>query len=239
LSFARYAAIVKNLRGVVVGYLEEPGCVDSIKWLAARFRYRDLGVGPLMVNAYRDSISRYLGGKPLREIVFPLSELREFAVRLSEQLGLDAMISEALVLASTYVSPLLAIGTRVREALEKLSVAKIVTDVKSLDVQGWKLHLRIADYTILDFYEQCVTECMQLLSRGLEGVEEILRNRVERIERDTKRYWRISKSSGEPFLLYIDMLRASIDVLRKASFSENVAAALAIVPVVCIPPGMK
>jgi len=35
--FARYAAIVKNLRGVVLFNMDEDGVEDSIKWLVNRF----------------------------------------------------------------------------------------------------------------------------------------------------------------------------------------------------------
>jgi hypothetical protein len=42
--FARYAAVVKNLRGVALFDLGEEGSWDSVEWLVRRFRYRDLGV---------------------------------------------------------------------------------------------------------------------------------------------------------------------------------------------------
>ena len=70
VDFARYAAIVKNLRGVVAADLEESGVEESIKWLASRFRYRDLGVGPMMVERFGSELQKFLGGKPLRELVF-------------------------------------------------------------------------------------------------------------------------------------------------------------------------
>ncbi len=233
-----YAAIVKNLRGVVVGYLDEEGCEDSVKWLVARFRYRDLGLGPSLVDRYRDIVSKYLGGKPFRQLVYPVSELRDFALSLAKELRVDELITEALILASTYVSPLIAIGKKAKNALENFALAKVLTNIGSMNLQDWKLHLRIADYTILDFYEGCILEAMELIKRGLEGIDLILRSRRERISKDVKRYWRISKSSGETFLMYIDMLDIAKNVLKERKFSENVAAALAIVPVVFIPPGM-
>ena len=42
--FARYAAVVKNLRGIALFDLGEEGSWDSVEWLVRRFRYRDLGV---------------------------------------------------------------------------------------------------------------------------------------------------------------------------------------------------
>ncbi|NPA97570.1 MAG: hypothetical protein GXO32_08225 [Crenarchaeota archaeon] len=238
MSFARYAAIVKNLRGVIAAHLDEDGCEESIKWLAARFRYRDLGVGPTLLARYRSKLERYLG-KPLRQLVYPVSELERFANELGRALGLEETAAEALVLASTYISPLIAIGRQTIAVYEKLAAAKVLTDLSSMKVQDWKLHLRIADYTVLDFYEQCVTESIELLRSGLVNAEKIVEERRSRISSDIKRYWRISRSQGEPFLLYIDMLRVSLSILREKEFSENVAAALAIVPVVCVPPGMR
>jgi len=46
VSFARYAAIVKNLRGVVLADLLEEAASRGLEWLTKRFRYRDLGVVP-------------------------------------------------------------------------------------------------------------------------------------------------------------------------------------------------
>jgi len=45
----------------------------------------------------------------------------------------------------------------------------VVRACKEMDLQSWKLHLRIADYTALDFYER-VLEVLRSLSVGLEDI---------------------------------------------------------------------
>ncbi|MEM3763504.1 MAG: hypothetical protein QW721_03740 [Desulfurococcaceae archaeon] len=47
MSFSRYAAIVKNLRGVMLFNMDEEGVEASIHWLVKRFRYRNLGLHQL------------------------------------------------------------------------------------------------------------------------------------------------------------------------------------------------
>jgi hypothetical protein len=48
--FSSYAAIVKNLRGVVLLDPDEEGAWTTMEWLVKRFRYRDLGVTPTTYN---------------------------------------------------------------------------------------------------------------------------------------------------------------------------------------------
>ena len=236
MAFARYAATVKNLRGVALFDLGEEGVEKSIKWLASRFRYRDIGVGPSIATRFRAALSRYLGGKPFKEIVLPIPSLGKLVDLLRELHNLPHEVSEALVLSSVYISPLLIVGNRYLEHVAKLSTRVVyVDDPKKMDTNSWKLHLRIADYTILDFYEGCVEEALRVL-RGEASVDEVVEDRRRRIEKDVRRYWRIAKESGTPFLLYIDMLsllRGSINELE-----EDHAAGLAIVSAVFIPPDM-
>ncbi len=240
VDFARYAAIVKNLRGVVVADLDEEGVEDSIRWLASRFRYRDLGVGPRMLEKFRSKLERFLGGKPLRELVYPVPQIPRFVEILSNVVGIDPMLAEAITLASTYISPLMVVGNRFLNIVENLGV-EIVRVSKEMDTQSWKLHMRIADYTILDFYEQCIEEAIRAIEAAKRGdtkiVEEVVKSRRERIAKDVGRYWRIRSSEGRTFLVYIDVLnlvKRIVDQLEKEH-----AAALAIVPAVIIPPGMR
>ena len=237
--FARYAALVKNLRGVVVFDLSEENVKETIKWLVNRFKYRNLGLPPSLVEKYKEEIKKYLEGKPFKRIVYPVPELRNVASIILEEANIPFELSESLVLASSYISPLLVLGRKFLPFIEKLSVevVKICKD-KTLDVKQWKLHLRIADYTILDFYEESVIEAMNLITRShvlsKEELDLVLENRFKRIKEDTKRYWRIKCSEGKPFLFYIDMLNVVKDRIKY--LSENQAATLSIVPVVHIAP---
>ena len=241
--FARYAAIVKNLRGVVLFDLSEEGTWDSVEWLTRRFRYRDLGLTPSVYRRYPERLERYLGGNPFRLLTYPLPELERFSEELSRCAGIDYEVAELLVLSSTYVSPAIAIGRRFEPQLSRLSV-EVVRTCRELSVEDWKLHLRIADYTILDMYENAVSGALGIVEGcSAEGLERTLNDRLEGIRRDVRRYWRIL--CGEPtaraFLYYVDNLRL---YLRGCGLGElcgrsDIAAALAVVPVVSIPPGMR
>jgi len=239
VNFAKYAAIVKNLRGVVIADLNEEGVESSIQWLVLRFKYRNLGIGPHMLNSFRDKLARYLGGKPFRELTYPIPQLLQFT-RILQSVGIELLLAEGLSLASTYISPLMVIGNKYAQVLERLGVTFIKVS-KELSIQEWKLHMRIADYSILDSYEECIEEGLRAINAAKEGnediINDILRAREARILKDASRYWRIRSESGRTFLIYIDVLKLIKDKLR--SLSTDQAVALAIIPVILIPLGMK
>ena len=235
--FARYAALVKNLRGVVAFDLEEEGVGDVIRWLVSMFKYRNLGLPPTLIVKYGDKVGKYLGGKPFREIVYPVPELEKLSSIVSEEAKIPYELSEGFVLASTYISPLLVLGSMFVGFVENLAVETVRVCGK-LDVKQWKLHLRIADYTVFDFYEKSVLEAMQLISKQRVLTEEelnsVLEARLKRIREDTKRYWRIKCSEGKPFLYYVDMLNVLKNRIKQ--LSENHSAALSIIPVIHVAP---
>ena len=240
MSFARYAAIVKNLRGVVLADIDEDGVWSSVMWLVNRFRYRDLGVVPSVVKRYRSLLERYLNGNPFRELVSPTGSIQIFIERLGRASGLPLEVVELLALSSAYVSPAIVIGNRYSGYLKEVST-DVVNVCKDMDTNSWKLHLRIADYTILDIYEASVGEVLNAIEKGVsrELLEKISDGRRSVIEADKKRYWRIACDSGKPFLYYVDMVNI---VLRYYVYKDLVAdhaACLSIVPVVMIPPNMK
>ncbi len=224
VSFAMYAGLVKNLRGVV--YCCGCGWEEVAGWLERRFRYRNLGVPP--------SLRGRVCGGPFVDLWYPVESVGRVAGVLGGKLG-DSALGEALVLASCYVSPLLVLGEGAGSLVERISVG-VVRCSKEMGVNDWKLHLRIADYTILDMYRDCVVEALRVL-RGEAGVEDVLEARRERVERDVKRYWRIAGGEGWVFLGYVDLLallRGDLDALREVGLDS--AACLAVVPAVCIEP---
>ncbi len=242
--FARYAAIVKNLRGVVLFDLNEEGVMDSIKWLVKRFRYRDLGLLPSVLTKYREALQPYLNGNPFRELVYPVPELETLTSYLERCLRIPRPVAELLVLSSTYISPGIVVGSTYIEYIKQLAQATVYT-CKEMDTNSWKLHLRIADYTILDFYERAVTESLGILlaeNKQLESVNAVLEERSKRILEDTKRYWRLRCEEGEqpirPFLFYIDNLRLFVNCGIQPQ-EPNYAAALAIIDVVYVPSGLS
>ena len=137
------------------------------------------------------------------------------------------------------------IGSSFKSYIEENSI-EIVRTCKEMDIKSWKLHLRIADYTILDMYEENVCEALRIISglksksMKLSELEEILRNRVARVQRDVKRYWRIKCDEGRPFLYYVDLLSKVIDKIARGELDadkliEEYSASLTIIPVVYVP----
>jgi len=236
MSFAKYAALVKNLRGVVIADLDEGGVWESIEWLVARFRYRDLGLPPGMLAAYRHRLERYLGGNPFRELVAPVKSV-ERVVDMFSSAGVSRTVAEGLVYASVYVSPLIVVGAAFLDEFRELSVGGVLV-CKEMDLESWRLHLRIADYVILDFYERAVDEALEAI-RGAVDVSALLGERAKRVSADRKRFWRIMCGEGREFLFYVDNLRIAAEKGLLGRLDEDSAAALAIVPAVVVPPGMR
>jgi len=104
------------------------------------------------------------------------------------------------------------------EYLAKFAIEEVNVCSK-MDVRSWKLHLRIADYTILDNYEEMVKQSLLFIDKlrvgDKSGFEEILSKRRESASRDKKRYWRILCDQGDPLLLYIDPYCLSLNTFRE------------------------
>ena len=238
--FARYAAIVKNLRGVLVADLDSDYSWRVVEWLVRKFRYRDLGLPPGVVSRHRDRISRYLGGNPFHELVYPVAGLERVAGILGEVLGWPEELAEGLTLASVYISPLMVSGSSYTELLETVSVGE-VTVCRPIDDRQAKLHLRIADYSILDSYQQSVDEAVNFIKHlnegSLEAADRIIEARRGKAAKDRRRYWRILCDTGSTFLLYVDPLVALRKLAKegpKLGLSEDHAAALALVPAIVL-----
>ncbi|MEM1644801.1 MAG: hypothetical protein QXL96_02840 [Ignisphaera sp.] len=238
MSFSKYAALIKNLRGVVLANIEEPGVWNNIKWLTKRFRYRNLGLTPTLANIYRDKLTPYLNGNPFIELTPPINAVTTLVEILAKTIPVRLEVIELLVYASTYISPAIVVGTTYFEELGSLAI-DVIYVCKDMDTSSWKLHLRIADYTILDFYKECVDEAIEVLISSnpklrLELLTKVVEKRRDRISKDKKRYWRISCDRGKPFLLYIDMANLIIKYELLDYLEVEHAAGLTIVPVVVI-----
>ncbi|MEM4699658.1 MAG: hypothetical protein QXT74_01750 [Candidatus Nezhaarchaeales archaeon] len=233
---SRYASIVKNLRGVVLLDVEEGE--EGVRWLRDRFKYRNLGVPPATLEEARGFFEGKLGGRPFVELAYPSGALAELARALAEALGEEFRVVEGIVLASAYVSPVLVVGRRAVEGVARLAT-DFVESRLDMDLRQWKLHLRIADYTVLDLYRWS-TEHAEALLEGRVGLQEFRREREARIRRDKARYWRLTRAEGAPwkFLFYID-LASKLDgpllervrgIGAEASAGLGIEAAVAISP---------
>ena|GEM_PF-294439 len=237
--FSKYASVVKNLRGVI---LTDPYLDSSkvIEWLIERFKYRNIGISQMLIGKNPKFFSRWLNGKPFIEIYHPIRETSFLVGVLEDVLGFNDYVCDSIVLSSIYISPLLVVNAELFNQILKVSIDHVELRVR-LKVKDWKLHLRIADYTILDMYKQCIEDAEKLWSLNVE-LSRFIKNRSEIVGRDKKRYWRLS--SGElsegVFLAYFDAASliakkqleklSILEVLRKLPI--DVAAGLSIVPVV-------
>ncbi len=235
-SFARYAAIVKNLRGVVLADFSEERVSEEVDWLTKRFKYRDLGVVPWVLENFGDRLRGRLGGNPFRELYAPVEAVAEAVDAFQGALGVSRAVAELLVFASTYISPGILAGERFLGELRGLAEDSVFA-CRKMDLNSWKLHLRIADYTVLDFYERSVEEAIAS-HRGEADVEAVLGERKSRISRDKKRYWRIACDEGELFLLYVDNLALAHRKSLLKSLKAEACPALSIVPVVYLNPAL-
>ncbi len=237
--FSYYAAIVKNLRGVVIFDPEANGSWDRVKWLVRKFKYRNLGLPPIVVEKHRKELGKYLSGNPFVELAYPVEEVEALPAVMVEH-GVPRELAEALVLASVYISPLLVIGEEYIKLLERYSIDKVLV-CRELNDNEWKLHLRIADYSILDMYKERVFEILDAIENNLldeEFLEKVFEKRRADVAKDKKRYWRIVCDHGKPFILYIDVLNTITKIIGVEKLIELVknkkelVAGLAIVPAV-------
>jgi len=244
---------VKNLRGVVLLDPRDDLTPNFLRWLNRRFRYRVLGISPLVLEGLRRR-----GFSPTRQVKplhYPSKELSELVKRLSSMLGsVPEDVVESAVMASAYVSPLIVFGEPSRFILGLAT--RVVKTVVKLNNALLKLHMRIADYSILDYYVKNL-ELLERLWRGELSGKEFAELRKDMVVKDSKRYWRLTTQPGkggkrgagkvevleepQPFLAYVDPLSllvregGGVEVIRDFSF-EDVGAGLVIIPSVIIPP---
>ncbi len=249
VSFSRYAALVKNLRGVLIIDPNDELAPNILRWLSRRFRYRLVGVPPKVLEGLR---SRGLNlTKQLRPLHYPSGSLVDLVRACIDYLGsTDEVLVEGAVLASTYVSPAIAFGEEVIREVTELAIHVVNSKVR-LDNQYMKLHLRIADYSILDAYEADI-ELLRKLWLGHVSPREYVRRKEVEVSKDAKRYWRLTKPdtrggklkecNPHPFIAYLDipaaLTRKSEEVIKELTSRfrfDDVGAGLVTVPTVTIP----
>jgi len=233
LRLSNYLAHVKNLRGVIFGSGSKDSVINGIKWLKQRFRYRNLAVPTQLIKNYPEVES--LIKEPLLKFSYPLPEVSGVAEVLAE-LTDDYRLSEAVVLASSLISPVIAVGNDVVDKLRKYCIAEVLTE-KELGVQDYKLHMRIADYSVLDMYIEMVTLSEEVL-RNPSKLSSAIKVREERAKEDIKRYWRISGGGGRPIVMYLDPLKVlgtgGVRKLRTLGDPGRVSIALSLITAIII-----
>ena len=239
-GFHIYAAVVKNLRGVIYSSLPPEAFKEKLSWLRKRFRYRNLGLTPSTLERYGDEVKPYVG-RLLLELREPEPALKDLIGFYEQLTDLPRPVLEAYCYASVYVSPVLVLGRECVNDLSPLAVEKVLVN-RELSDKEYKLHMRIADYTVLDFYAWATSGALEALRvmAGGQDARPILEERLERIRKDKRRYWRVISDEGCEFLLYLDLLlllaRAGPSELEGilSSYGWVAPATLAIVSAVII-----
>lgn len=234
--FSQYAALVKNLRGVVFAYFEKENVEETLSWLTKKFKYRNLGVPPTIYSKVEKYFEGKINGKPFVKLEYPVHSLKNLVKLIGENFKIEYEVVETVILASTYVSPIMVMGWEAFKKLEKICASRVDSTI-SLNDFGWKLHFRIVDYTVLDFYGWSVNHSKQLWSQKL-NLKKFLEERKNKIEKDKKRYWRLQKGEEKPFplILYVDLAQLIAQKLENKNFKkkflglpvEEVSAGLAI-----------
>ncbi|MEM0007482.1 MAG: hypothetical protein QXP16_02360 [Candidatus Bathyarchaeia archaeon] len=163
--------LVKNLRGII--YLSRDVSPEKeVEWLKRKFRYRELGVS--------ETLKLELKWKKL----------------LTLPKIVDNPVLDSLILASSFVCPLIVLKEESLKDFENAVVASLKTKEKLGD-KDLKFNLRLVNYAITDFY----TKSIELaLHSDLDG-------RKRLAEKDLKRFWRIPENtSGKTLIAYIDPL---------------------------------
>ncbi len=229
--FTSYVKLVKNLRGVVLFDPKDKSYLEGIGWLSSRFRYRNLGVPPMLASRLPEKLFR---GRVFRRLFYPVEPLAELPF-IMMRTGVPNYFAEAIVLSSVYISPILLISRSLEDALSKgcLGMVKVCG---GLSVKDWKLHVRIAGYSIIDFYEDMIDLSLEYIRGSKNDGKEIIEKRMGIVINDAKRYWRISCGENETpldvFIYYYDPLKPMVKHgLRKLLKPEH-APGLSVVPVV-------
>jgi hypothetical protein len=229
MMLALHAAIAKNLRGIVLLNPIEDKALDTLRWLAKRFKYRDLGFTPSLSV----KLKAYSGGfrSPFRELVYPSASFEKLVEVFAGKLQIPLELSELLIFSSIYISPAILIGESYRPYIESISCYTVKTR-RYLTISDWKLHMRIVGYAILDFYEDSIEESLEAIKNPREYTSIIEKRRIK-IAKDTRRYWRIAAIDGRSLVYYVDNLELAFKTGIREIESDWIAG-LSIVTIINI-----
>lgn len=163
--------LVKNLRGVVY-FSEDTSPKTEFDWLKRRFRYRELGVS--------ESLKLELKWKNL--LTLPKIE--------------NDPILDSLFQASRFICPLIVLKEQSLKDFGNAVITRFKTSER-LNDKDLKFNIRLANYSITDFYLKSIELAAK---HDMEG-------RKKLAERDLKRFWRVKEdANGKTLIAYIDPL---------------------------------
>jgi len=232
VDFIEYVYLLKMIRGIL---LARSTISDDVKnWLRRAIRWRPVGVGSKTRKILGKSGFR---SKTVLNLVYAFQSHKKLSSLLSE-CGLSEEASEALVLSSTYIVPLIILDEKsLGELISRKLVVNMVRSNMRIKDKMIKLHLRISEYSMKDNFYDLISRAANAITNNKLDAE--LKHRKKFCEKDTKRYWRINKGVGKPVIVYVDPLRALRDKLEdvKEMINEdkNVTLGLGICVGVVIP----
>ena len=209
IGLEEYVFLVRNLRGVYAP-LPSDDHGRYVGWLVKRYRYRDIGVTDCTVEALPDVFEGRLSGKPFHLLEPPTRSLEKGVSLAEEALGgvIEPCLARTLLLSLVYASPLYLTA----DGLGELRRAGLVVyEVKGSipDLASARLHMRIAGYTVLDYYVESVRKALEAVEKS--DAEAVLRERTVFAEKDSRRYWRVVGKGGEAIVAYLDHVHLLIE----------------------------
>ncbi len=200
VDFVRYVALLKTIRGILITTSKPKDKVFG--WLRRSIRWRPIGASRNIILL----LKRYgFGSKLIKEVVYPFQEFGEISSILADG-GLDRNIADAIVLSSAYIVPLVILDIKTLDHLRRANiVAYEIRTQKKLKDKDIKLHMRIAEYSVKDYYFDVIAKTAEAIASG--EIEAILKKRAKTCTKDSKRYWRIKQDRGRTIIIYIDHLR--------------------------------
>lgn len=193
-----YLYLLKNIRGVLLADRK----LDSnvINWLKRSIRWKPIGAGPKNIQLIR---GHGIKSKVLKQLVFPFT-IHEDIRTLLESNGVSPLLAEAMLLSSIYISPLVVLSENTLASIHKYaSIGSVLTD-KKLSSNDIKIHMRIAEYAMKDYYFDIIKSLWHDLQK--KDLNELMKQRKKFARDDIKRFWRINRNRGRTVISYIDPL---------------------------------
>jgi len=231
-DFVKYVSLLKTIRGILL----TGSCPSEkiVSWLRRSIRWRPIGAGSTCLEILRRCGVR---SKLILEATYPFAECGELVDLLAE-VGVDKNLSEAIVLASIYIVPIVLLDVDTINCFRELDmIVHEIRTQKRLSDREIKLHMRIAEYSVKDYHFDMISRAEDAILRG--GLTEEVKRRTTVCKRDAKRYWRIREDRGRSIIFYIDPLRplqgkenAILSLVRK---NRGIILALGMPVAVAVP----
>ncbi|HID93383.1 MAG TPA: hypothetical protein EYP60_04720 [bacterium (Candidatus Stahlbacteria)] len=207
-----FVSLLKNVRGVVHFRGESPP-QPEIDWLMRKFRYRNLGIVPAIFETAKEP---KLTKKPFVKLEFPNDSMKRLVEFIVKNTGMPNSVVQTLFLASSYVSPIILLKENPAANFAPFLIHTLNSDITLTDKEI-KLHLRIVDYTVLDFHKTTTKVARIAIEEAIQGsrdrLNKLINERKKLVQEDCKkRYWRLISRSAQKgvknktLIFYLDSL---------------------------------